>query len=80
MQGKHDAEMAVVKSKVTALQADKSKLTDKIDRLQGDAVTARSTAAIEKESAVNALQAGHALALCEKFKEGANFAQGLMQK
>ena len=80
MQGKHDAEMAVLKSKITALQAEKSKLTDKMDRLQDDKITARTAAAKDKESAVNSLQAGHALALCEQFKEGAKFAQGIMQK
>ena len=66
MQGKHDAEMAVLKSKITALQAEKSKLTDKIRRTEREDADKAAEAAKVAASGINEVaQAGGGAAVEE---------------
>ena len=48
--------------------------------LAAEIVSNEKNALVSKDAEISKLVATHAVALCQKFQEGAKFAQGLMQK
>ena len=72
--------MDAAKTKHSVVAGEKLLLIKEAAAVKAQMDTLTNNAAIAKDAAISKLVATHAVELCKKFQEGAQFAQGLMQK
>ena len=77
---KQKEELEVLKTKLGVQAAEQLLLVKKVEALTAEIVSNGKNALVSKDAEISKLVATHAVALCQKFQEGAKFAQGLMQK
>ena len=75
----HVKELQAKEERLDDALLDKKVAQDTISRLQAQIASAAHLATMEKELAVNKLISKHAVEMCNKFKEGALFAQELQK-